>query len=306
MSVLFVFIDGVGVGDKTKNNPLADSTLKSFSYFTNGDGLHSGLDEVIEDDKLFLKIDANLDVEGLPQSGTGQASLFSGENASKIAGKHFGPFPYSSTKFLLEKRSLFHKAIESGFKPHFLNAYPELFFTKSEKRDRWTCTTLMAKSAGLKLNGIDEILNEEALTAEIIQKAWRESLNLDVPVITPEDASVRALRSMNKYDLVLYEYYLTDKAGHAMSKKKSREVLNILDRFLSSVIQNLEKDDTLVITSDHGNLEDLSIKTHTRNPVPLFVKGDTKPFLETKSILDITPAIIEVLKRDRNKKSPSK
>ena len=297
MSVLFIFIDGVGVGQKSEFNPLSNRSLKSFSYFTEGDGLHSGLKPFFNSEKLFLPIDANLDVEGLPQSGTGQASLFSGENASKIAGKHFGPFPYSKTKFLLKEKSLFQKAINEGFKPHFLNAYPDIFFEKSRKRNRWTCTTLMTKSAGIKLNGLDTVLDGKSLTAEIIQDAWRDSLNLDVPKITPEDAAHRALNSLLDFDLVLYEYYLTDKAGHEMDSEKANKVLGVLDRFLVEIIENLKEGDTLVISSDHGNIEDLSIKTHTRNPVPLFVKGDTSAFKKAASILDVTPAIIETLKK---------
>jgi len=297
MSVLFIFIDGVGVGQKSEFNPLSNRSLKSFSYFTKGDGLHSGLKPFFNSEKLFLPIDANLDVEGLPQSGTGQASLFSGENASKIAGKHFGPFPYSKTKFLLKEKSLFQKAINEGFKPHFLNAYPDIFFEKSRKRNRWTCTTLMTKSAGIKLNGLDTVLDGKSLTAEIIQDAWRDSLNLDVPKITPEDAAQRALNSLMDFDLVLYEYYLTDKAGHEMDSEKANKVLGVLDRFLVEIIENLKEGDTLVISSDHGNIEDLSIKTHTRNPVPLFVKGDTSAFKKAASILDVTPAIIETLKK---------
>ena len=297
MSVLFIFIDGVGVGQKSEFNPLSNRSLKSFSYFTKGDGLHSGLKPFFNSEKLYLPIDANLDVEGLPQSGTGQASLFSGENASKIAGKHFGPFPYSKTKFLLKEKSLFQKAINDGFKPHFLNAYPDIFFEKSKKRNRWTCTTLMTKSAGIKLNGLDTVLDGKSLTAEIIQDAWRDSLNLDVPKITPEDAAQRALNSLLDFDLVLYEYYLTDKAGHEMDSEKANKVLGVLDRFLVEIIENLKEGDTLVISSDHGNIEDLSIKTHTRNPVPLFVKGDTSAFKKAASILDVTPAIIETLKK---------
>ena len=299
MSVFFVFIDGVGVGEKSEFNPLSDRNLKSFSYFTEGDGLHSGIQPSIKSDKLYLPIYANLDVEGLPQSGTGQASLFSGENASKIAGKHFGPFPYSKTKFLLKEKSLFHKAQKEGFKPHFLNAYPDIFFDKSKKMNRWTCTTLMAKSAGIKLNGLESLLDNKSLTAEIIQDPWRNSLNLDVPKITPEDAAERVLSSLLEYDLVLYEYYLTDKAGHEMDREKASKVLGVLDRFLVEIIENLKEGDTLVISSDHGNIEDLSTKTHTRNPVPLFVKGDTYPFKKAASILDVTPAIIDTLKRGR-------
>jgi hypothetical protein len=299
MSVLFIFIDGVGVGRKSDFNPLSKRSLKSFTYFTEGEGLHSGIQPSFKKDKLYLPIDANLDVEGLPQSGTGQATLFSGENASKIAGKHFGPFPYSKTKFLLKEKSLFQKALKEGFKPHFLNAYPDIFFEKSRKRNRWTCTTLMTKSAGIELNGLDTVLDGKSLTAEIVQDAWRNSLNLDVPKITSKEAAERALNSLNTFDLVLYEYYLTDKAGHEMNREKADKVLGVLDNFLIEIIENLKDGDTLVISSDHGNIEDLSTKTHTRNPVPLFVKGDISAFKKASSIMDVTPGIIETLKKGR-------
>ncbi len=295
MALFFLFVDGIGIGKKTEKNPLASEKWKAFSWFTGCEGLHSGCEEVIKEQRLFKKLDANLGVVGLPQSGTGQVALFSGENASKLVGKHFGPFPYSTTKPILRKRSLFHKVIEMGLKPHFLNAYPEIFFQRSEMRDRWTSTTLMAKSAGLKLNSLQDILEERAVTAEIIQSAWRNMLGLDVPEITPEDAGTRVINALKKYDLILYEYYLTDKSGHEMDKDKSEEVLTILNRFMIHILENMDPNDTFVMTSDHGNMENLNLKTHTRNPVPLFVKGNTAPFKNASSILDVTPAILEVL-----------
>jgi hypothetical protein len=295
MAVCFLFVDGIGVGPKTEFNPLAASKLKSFSYFTGKDGLYDGCEERDEKSFLFKKIDANLDVEGLPQSGTGQTSLFTGENASKAVGRHFGPFPHSEIKPLLKKKSLFHKVIEMGKKPHFLNAYPDLFFEKSEKKDRWSCTTLMARSAGVKLNRLEDVVEGRAVTAEIIQSAWRSKLKLDVPEIEPEEASDRMLKALGQYDLVLFEYYLTDKAGHEQDKEMADRVLTVLDRFINEILDNLDENDTLVLSSDHGNLEDLSIKTHTRNPVPLFVKGNTKPFRNAKNILDVTSGILEVL-----------
>lgn len=295
MSVFFLFIDGIGVGSKGSHNPLHSNKWVAFSYFTRCDGVHDDCDERAEGSVLYKKLDANLNVEGLPQSGTGQVSLFSGVNASKMIGKHFGPYPYSKTKPILQERSLFHQVKELGKSPHFLNAYPDIFFRKSEKRDRWTSTTLMAKSAGITLNGIEEIKKEKALTAEITQTAWRDLLGIDVPEIAPEDASARVLESLKIHDLVLYEYYLTDKAGHERSHEKAGKVLGDLNRFIIAIVNNLDEQDTIVITSDHGNLEDLSIKTHTRNPVPLFVKGATEPFIDAASILDVTPAIIKVL-----------
>lgn len=295
MAVLFVFIDGIGIGTNDLENPLASPGLKSFSFFSGKNGIHRDCEEIISDQKLFKKIDANIGVDGLPQSGTGQTSLFTGINASKKIGKHFGPYPHSKIKPLLMK-SLFHKVLAKGLNPHFLNAYPDIFFKKSEQRNRWSCTTLMTKLAGLPLNRLEDVLNGDAITAEIIQSAWKNMLNLDVPEIVPEDASKRVLNALSKHDLVLYEYYLTDKAGHEMDRQIADQILGVLDRFLLYIIQNFDADkDTLIITSDHGNLEDLSTKTHTRNPVPVFVLGNTKPFKNTKSILDITPAILNVL-----------
>lgn len=296
MALCFIFINGIGVGERNPLNPLSNGTLKSFSHFTNSSGFDSQCEERMEDKILFKKIDANLDVAGLPQSGTGQTTLFTGENASKLIGKHFGPYPHSGIKPLLKEQSLFHKTIALGKKPHFMNAYPDIFFKRSSKRDRWSCTTLMTKSAGLRLNKIKDVIDGNAITAEITQSVWRSRLNLDVPEIVPEEASERVLRSLKRYDLVLYEYYLTDKAGHEQSREMADQVLSVLDQFIWGIIQGLSPDDTLVITSDHGNLEDLSVKTHTRNPVPLFVMGDGKAFHSVRSIQDVTPAILDVLK----------
>tara|TARA_R100001143_G_scaffold63593_1_gene73098 strand:+ start:12331 stop:13230 length:900 start_codon:yes stop_codon:yes gene_type:complete len=297
MALCFLFIDGIGIGERSSSNPLSNSDLKSFSYFTGSNGFDSLCEERMEEKTLFKKIDANLDVEGLPQSGTGQTTLFTGENASKVIGKHFGPYPHSGIKPLLKEKSLFHKAIELGKNPHFINAYPDIFFKKSTKRDRWSCTTLMTKSAGLRLNRLKDVIEGNAITAEITQSVWRSRLNLDVPEIKPEEASGRVLQSLEKHDLVLYEYYLTDKAGHEQSREMADQVLSVLDQFIWGIMQGLSREDTLVITSDHGNLEDLTVKTHTRNPVPLFVMGQAHDFQSVRSIQDVTPAILDVMRR---------
>lgn len=296
MAVFFVFVDGIGVGKNIFENPLSSEKLHSFSFFTGKNGFHKGCETRVEQSILYKPIDANLEVNGLPQSGTGQTTLLTGINASKVVGKHFGPYPHSKIKPLLKSESLFHKVLEMNKSPHFLNAYPDIFFRKSKQRNRWSCTTLMVKSAGVRLNRLQDVQSGKAVTAEIIQKIWRERLGLDVPEIKPAEAAQRALNAMKKYNFVLYEYYLTDKAGHSQDRKRADEVLNNLDQFLMEVINNLTENDTLLITSDHGNLEDLSTKSHTRNPVPLFVKGNTGPFKDVKSIEGITPSILETLK----------
>lgn len=296
MALFFVFIDGIGVGENTEENPLASDKLTSFSFFTGNNGFHKECTQKISDRYLYKEIDANLGIKGLPQSGTGQTTLFSGKNASVLLGRHFGPYPHTKIKPLLRKDSLFHQVLELDKQPHFLNAYPDIFFEKSKKRNRWSCTTLMVRSSGVRLNRLEDIQEGKAITAEIIQSAWRNMLGLDVPKIKPEEAGQRALHSLKEFDFILYEYYLTDKAGHSQDQKRADKVLSVLDRFLVKVMINLDESDTLVITSDHGNLEDLSTKSHTRNPVPLFVKGDVEPFENVESIIDITPTILEAIK----------
>lgn len=295
MSVIFIFIDGVGLGDESSENPFYEKRYESFEALTDGH-FNSSAKPKFEKDRLFKPIDANLGVDGLPQSGTGQTALFTGRNAAKEIGKHFGPFPHSGIKPFLKKESVFHAVKELDKKPYFLNAYPPIFFEHAKKRNRWSCTTLMTKSSGLTLNSTDEVLNETALTAEIVQNAWRNKLGIDIPEITPTDAAKRLLDVVPEYDLLLYEYYLTDKAGHSQKETDAHRVLEPLDKFLMHIIRHMKSSDTLVITSDHGNLEDLSTKTHTRNKVPLFVLGDSvHPFEKTESLTDVKEGILAAL-----------
>lgn len=298
MGVLFLFVDGIGVGEPGEGNPFSRNDLPGFREMAPGGAMTRGAEHVQEEERLYRAVDANLGVKGLPQSGTGQAALFTGENAPKAIGKHFGPFPHSGIKPMLRERSLFRKAGDQERRCHFINAYPEVFFRRSRQRERWTCTTLMSMAAGLDLNGEREVRRGEAVTAGMTQRGWREKLGLDVPVITPEEAAERMLKRMESFDLVLYEYYLTDKAGHGRDAERAREVLVRYGRFLQRLMEEKDNRDTLVLCSDHGNLEDLSAKTHTRNPVPLFVLGPgARQFYAAERITDVTPGILAVLNR---------
>jgi bisphosphoglycerate-independent phosphoglycerate mutase (AlkP superfamily) len=54
---------------------------------------------------------------------------------------------------------------------------------------------------------------------------------------------------------------------------------------------------TVILTSDHGNIEDLSVRNHTLNDVPTFVWGAARNKLSKPivNLADITPAIMEIL-----------
>jgi bisphosphoglycerate-independent phosphoglycerate mutase (AlkP superfamily) len=96
----------------------------------------------------------------------------------------------------------------------------------------------------------------------------------------------------------MYEYFLTDLAGHAQDMANAVEVLGNLDAFLDALLCRVDFSRNLVIlTSDHGNLEDLSVRTHTVNPVPTLLWGDGAAEVadEIRDLSDIAPAISRYL-----------
>lgn len=295
MAVIFIFIDGIGLGEENEYNPFFLDNYEGFEFLT-GNKFSKKAPPISANNHVFKGIDATLGIEGLPQSGTGQTTLFTGINAAKEIGKHHGPYPHSGIKHLLKEQSIFNAVLEKGKKPYFINAYPPVFFEMSEKRNRWSCCSLMVKSAGIPLNSTQEILEEKALTAEIVQNIWREKLGIEIPKIDAEEAAKRLLNVSKRYDFVLYEYYLTDKAGHSKNLTNARKVLTTLNEFLLHIIKHKKANDVLVITSDHGNLEDLSVKTHTLNKVPLWVMGNyVQPFEKIQSLIDIKKYILQLL-----------
>jgi 2,3-bisphosphoglycerate-independent phosphoglycerate mutase len=316
MGLLFLFIDGLGLGEKSYHNPLSNRDFQGFQQLTlqkrwTADQISSSY---VSKGLVFSAIDACLQTEGLPQSGTGQATLFSGINASDMLGRHFGPYPHSKIKPLLQENSLFHQVLSLNRKPHFINGFPEIFFERSEKSNRWSCATLMTRSSGLSINGEYQVRQAEAITAEILQDYWHRMLSLDIPEISYSDAADRVARALNKYDVILMEYYLTDKAGHSMNYDQALQALERIDAFLLALLPRLgstflsrnaqsfnelktdfgnHTNHTIVITSDHGNIEDLSVKTHTFNPVPLVAWGDKAHYFQGVTDLSgVTPAII--------------
>ena len=297
--VLMVFLDGVGIGKKDfQLNPFFKYGFNSFEKIF---GTIPSLENpVIEKENLFLfPADATLGVSGLPQSGTGQVALFCGFNAPKFAGKHFGPFPFSTTvPILLKENILLHYKKNGG--SFFANAYPKIFFDYiNSGRSRLSTTTLICNRAGIMFNNVTDVRNGRALTAELTNERWNRKLGYNLHVIKPKTAARRLLRIASKNKFTLYEYYLTDHLGHWRLADEFDKLYSELDQFLFTLLDEMDKKKiTLVICSDHGNLEDLSVKTHTLNPSLTITAGKNSKaiFRSVKSITDIKPAIIKYCK----------
>lgn len=299
-SVLFIFIDGIGIAPKTEENPFSTMDLPGFRALTKGSDWTEELFPNIQDSTLCVKpIDARLGVDGLPQSGTGQASIFTGVNCAQLASRHYGPFPHTTSRNLMARRNLFSEAsgIPNVDPPGFLNAFPDLFFEPSKSRKRYSVTTQSCLDAGVRIRNIDDLENGIAIAADITAKGLRQFVKRNLALISESEAAARMSQLSLSHGLLVFEYFHTDKAGHARDGKMAGEHLQSLDRLFTSLINRLDFDrTTLVIASDHGNLEDLGTKSHTLNPVPMVARGSgAAHFHDVADLTGIMPAIMAAL-----------
>jgi hypothetical protein len=253
-----------------------------------------------------MPIDATLGVEGLPQSGTGQTTLFTGVNGARAIGKHFGPHPYSTLKPLLRERNLFRQLHQHGKTTCFANAFPQRFFDYvAHRRSRLTVTTFSCLESNVPLLRSDDLEQGRGISADITNAGWADLGYHHISVIEPEEAGERLVRLTREFDFVLFEYWKTDHAGHSQDGKDAVDVLRRFDGMLCGILSSMDTRDTLLlITSDHGNIEDLSVKTHTRNPVPLLLFGHRDHEFAARfredgpeggNLTRVTPLLVEIL-----------
>lgn len=274
LRVLMLFLDGVGIGRRDAAiNPLFAAALPAFHRLLDGD--MPSLHRRQRDGRLatLLPLDATLGVPGLPQSGTGQTALFTGVNGAKLIGKHFGPHPYSSLRPVIEAHNVFRRVLQADCRPAFANAFPQRFFDYAEHRKtRLSVTTMSCFYAGLHIRGAEDLAGGNGISADITGEGWNAPGYPEIPLCTPREAGHRLAALSAKFTFTLFEYWKTDHAGHAQSMKEAVQTLERLDGLLEGVLECLDMNETLlVVTSDHGNIEDLSTRSHTRNPVPLIL-----------------------------------
>ena len=117
-----------------------------------------------------------------------------------------------------------------------------------------------------------------------------------MPTIEPETAGQRLAHLSRNCDLVLYESFLPDAVGHRKDLEMALEVLDMLDRFFAGLLQDAGSTATVVMSSDHGNLEKLPVGVHSTNPVPLLVVGHgAESFRQAQAITDVAGGIMRVL-----------
>jgi len=322
-SLLYLFLDGVGLGPDSADNPFASASTPNLHALI-GRPLIGG-PEVARDGLLFRGIDATMGVDGLPQSATGQTALFTGVNAAQAVGMHIATYPTAPLREIIARHSLFKRAAEAGRRVTFANPFHAVYWQAVEEgRAKLSATTLAIKAAGVGFRDLSDLERGEAvlwdLTHEVVRlgrppRRIRASRNgplaesgerelkqaareqpFPLAPLSPEEAGRRLAVLAAAHELTLYESFLTDLAGHRRLTFSAEQIIATIDSFLGAVVNHRSPHTTLVLSSDHGNLETRSFKGHTRNPVPLLVVGPAADhFSDVRDITRIAPAILRAL-----------
>jgi len=110
-----------------------------------------------------------------------------------------------------------------------------------------------------------------------------------------------------KYDLIIINYANADMVGHSGNLDAAIKAVEVIDHCLKEIYSSIKETDfTMLVTSDHGNVEYMFDKenntvhtSHTTNPVPLVLVAknlfQSKLKLEKGSLRDIAPTILELM-----------
>ncbi len=287
MRIILVFIDGLGIGTRGPHNPLDDlgDAAVPLAVFRDEEPTlpHGG---------LLVRTDACLGVEGRPQSASGQTTILTGVNAPAILGYHKQGFPNQTLREIIREHSIFLKLKQLGIGPNaFANAYSPRFF---QERPRWvSATTVAVEAAEIPFRTVEDIRSGRALYHDFTNSALIET-GTEVPRRTPAEAAEILAELAADHRFTLYEYFITDRAGHLQDSRLARDVLSSLATFVRTLIDKVDlSSTTVVLTSDHGNVEDLSSKNHTRNEVPTLIWGAARIPIAARlrTLADITPAV---------------
>jgi hypothetical protein len=302
MRVLFLFLDGIGLGeDNPETNPFARARMPNLNRLLEGRSLLKDSAPYHGEYATLLAVDPAVGVSGLPQSATGQAMLLTGKNIPAELGYHYGPKPNPEVAAFLKGGALFSDLTNAGKKAALLNAYPPRYFDGVDSGKRlYSSIPLAVTGAGLPLFRHDDLFAGRALSADFTGEGWRTMLGyIDAPIMDPHQAGRKLGALAKEYDFALFEYWASDYAGHKQQMEEAIRLMETFDGVLGGLVDAWDDDGLILVTSDHGNMEDLSTRRHTDADVPALVIGNKTARDEftqdMNDLIDIAPAIRRLL-----------
>ncbi|MHB8873562.1 MAG: metalloenzyme [Myxococcaceae bacterium] len=303
MRVALLFIDGVGIGARDPAvNPLARGEFL-LSQFAGGKGV------TLPAGGQLHPLDTTFGVPGRPQSATNQTALLTGEPAAALLGRHLLGFPNAPLRELLARRSIVKRIAAAGGSATFANCYPAgyldaLGLTRRPslaadvvippKAVRWlkpSASTLAFAAGNVALRTLDDARSGAGLT-NCISGERADERGFVVPRREPDEAAAVFWRLAEGLDFTLFEHYLADEAGHARDFDAAARALSTFDSFARAVVARRPADACVLICSDHGNVEDLSTRGHTLNPVMALSFGAGVALPPLATVADLGAAVM--------------
>ncbi len=299
--VIFLFLDGVGVGsDEPAVNPLVAADLPTVRHLLDGHPPTLSTGRFATAHAHFIPTDAHMGIPGRPQSATGQTAILTGINAPARLGEHYGPRPDQRVRDILDEASIFAQLKTQHQSGYFCNAYPEGYFNAVDSGKRLlSAVPYAATVGGQELLTVDDMRAGRALSANFTGQGWRTDLGYaDVPVYTPEEAGAQLWQIAQDHQFVFFEHWLTDYLGHYRNHAAAVDNFQVFDSFLGGLLDAADLMQTMIIvSSDHGNVEDCSHRKHTENPALTLLLGAERDRYADRihRLDDFVPVILDFL-----------
>ncbi len=299
-------MDGVGLGsDDPDTNPFVTAHLPNLTgllgerwYISPENG---GPGQITTERASLIPTDPNMNMPGRPQSATGQATILTGRNVPQIIGEHYGPKPNQAVNEVIQQGSLFQEVVNNGEQAALITPYPQGYFDAINSGKRlYSSVPLAATSAGLSLMTAEDLRAGRAVSPGFTGQAWKDHLGYDdIPVMTLPEAGRQIAAMAQTYQFSFFEHWPSDRSGHRGSLEEAVRHLEMIDEALGGLLEawNWSKG-LLIITSDHGNIEEKDHRQHSRNPVPTILYGrDHEQYArQIQNLADIAPIVRTVLK----------
>jgi len=292
-NIILIFIDGIGLGEESDLNPFYTTNMTYLNSIL-GEKLGSNIN-ISKENVLVKGVDACLGITNSPpQSATGQASLLTGINAAQLLGYHLTAYPNEELIQMIHQHNILKKVQTMGLSGTFSNAYDIERYNRNIQsgKIRHSVTTHCVLSTGLPFRTIEQLKQNQAIYWDITGD-YLSDYHPDLGSIDPYVAGQNLSNLSKENNFVLFECFLPDLIGHKKKWKEAELFLKTFDRFIEGCHRHLDQNTSIVISSDHGNMEDLSKGSHTYNEVPLIVLGPACTyFIDNKSITDVSKSII--------------
>ncbi|NDJ63023.1 MAG: hypothetical protein GYB67_18025 [Chloroflexi bacterium] len=304
--ILLIFIDGIGLGpDDPATNPFAVAAMPTLTALTNGQRWLSDVGQQTSDRAILVPTDPRMGVPGKPQSASGQATILTGRVVPELIGEHYGPRPNPPIREMLAADNFFKQVVAHGLSAALLEAYPPQWHTaiNSGKRLR-SSYQQAAHEAGVIIFEEAHFRSGDALPVDWTGEAWRSQLGYtDTPVLSPFEAGRKMVALSRRYDFAMFPHWITDYIGHRGTLADAVRLLELIDGVMAGALDAWDADEgLLILTSDHGNMEDTSHGKHTENDVPTLIVGAEKAAFADglTTLADLTPHMGRFLFADQH------